>query len=245
MKAFDSKNQGMINANDELCEVIGRNIDLLPIVYRFGISQNMGQSTIGEICLGNDIDADFLLAVLNTYHSGDYFPNIDTINLSLLTDFLTKTHLYHKRITIPLLDSLMQELKIKLPGTKLVITLEKYLNDYIQRLTAHIEFEERNIFPLVDKLTGSKEVSNFKTSAANLKKLFNQHANVETEISDLIMIIIQHIPANSDVQLFHDILHTLSHFEKEQVDHARFEDKILVPRLLKLFKTKFRTDALS
>lgn len=243
MKAFNSKNQRMINVNDKLCEVIGRNIDLLPVVFRFGISQNMGQATIGEICLERDIDTDFLLAVLNTYHSSDYFPNIDTINLSLLTNFLTKTHQFHKRVTIPLLRSLMQELKVKLPGTKLVITLEKYLNDYVSRLTAHIEFEEKNIFPLVDQLTGSEKVSNIKASANNLKKLFNQHANVETEISDLIMIIIQHIPAHADVQLFHDMLHTLSRFEKEQVDHARFEDKILVPRLLKLFDAKYRNDA--
>jgi regulator of cell morphogenesis and NO signaling len=138
----------------------------------------------------------------------------------------------------------MQELKVKLPGTRLVITLEKYLNDYVNKLNTHIEFEEKNIFPLVDKLNGNNGAGNLKTSATNLKKIFNQHANVETEISDLIMIIIQHIPSNADVQLFHDMLHTLSHFEKEQVDHARFEDKILVPRLLKLFDSKFRNDAL-
>jgi len=243
MKAFDLKNPGMINASDKLCEVVGRNIDLLPIIFRFGINHNMGQASISEICREKEIDVDFLLSVLNTYHSSDYFPNIDTINLSLLTDFLTKTHQYHKRVTIPLLNSLMQELKIKLPDTKLVITLEKYLNDYVSKLTEHIEFEEKNIFPLVDKLAGSDEVSNNKTTTGNLKKLFNQHTNVETEISDLIMIIVQHIPAHADVQLFHNILHTLSHFEKEQVDHARFEDKILVPRLLKLFDTKFRHNA--
>jgi len=244
MKDIDSREQALIKADDKLCEVIGRNIDLLPIVFRFGISQNMGQATIGEICSGKDIDADFLLSVLNTYHSSDYFPNIDTINLSLLTDFLIKTHQYHKRVTIPLLYSLMQELKAKLPDTKLIITLERYLNDYVNKLNTHIEFEEKNIFPLVDKLNGNNGVGNVKTSATNLKKIFNQHANVETEISDLIMIIIQHIPANSDVQLFHDMLHTMSHFEKEQVDHTRFEEKILVPRLLKSFNSKFGKDAL-
>lgn len=243
MKILNSKYEEMISANDKICEVIGRDIDLLPIVFRFGISQNMGQATIGEICLERDIDTDFLLAVLNTYHSSDYFPNIDTIDLSLLTNFLTKTHQFHKRVTIPILLSIVQELKVKLPGTKLIITLEKYLNDYINKLTAHIEFEEKNIFPLVDKLTGSAGVSNFKASANTLKKLFNQHTNVETEISDLIIIIIQHIPDHADVQLFYDMLHTLSHFEKEQVDHARFEDKILVPRLLKLFETKSPNDA--
>ncbi|MCK9411685.1 MAG: hemerythrin domain-containing protein [Prolixibacteraceae bacterium] len=239
MRDSDSIEHALIEADDQLCEVLGRNIDLLPIVFRFGISPNMGQSTLEEICLRHKIDLDFLLAVLNTYNSGNYFPNTDSIDLALLTDFLTKTHLQLKQVTIPLLGSLMQKLKIKLPGSKLTITLERYLNDYISRLMEHIEFEEKYIFPLVGLLNKNGSGSELKTSTSKLKKLFGQHNNVETEISDLIMIILQHIPEDTDIQLFHDILHTLSHFEKEQVDHARFEDKILVPRLLKLFGTKF------
>ena len=243
MRDPDSSEQALIEADDKLCEVLGRNIDLLPIVFRFGISSNLGQSTLAEICLNKKIDLDFLLAVINTYHSSNYFPNIDSIKLTLLTDFLIRTHQHHKQVTIPLLGSLMQELKIKLPDTKLIITLEKYLNDYVSRLIDHIEFEEKFIFPLVGILEKNGRRSDSKTSSTNLKKLFGQHNNVETEISDLIIIILQHIPENADIQIFHDILHTLSHFEKEQVDHARFEDKILVQRLLKLFGKKFRSDA--
>ncbi|MEK7719397.1 MAG: hypothetical protein AAB347_07285 [Bacteroidota bacterium] len=243
MRDPDSSEQALIEADDKLCEVLGRNIDLLPIVFRFGISSNLGQSTLGEICLKKNIDLDFLLAVLNTYHSSNYFPNTDSVDLTLLTGFLTRTHQHHKQVTIPLLGSLMQELKIKLPDTKLIIKLEKYLNDYVSRLIDHIEFEEKYIFPLVELLDENGRRSDLRTSSANLKKLFGQHNNVETEISDLIIILLQHIPENADIQIFHDILHTLSHFEKEQIDHARFEDKILVPRLLKLFGTKFRSNA--
>ena len=68
----------------------------------------------------------------------------------------------------------------------------------------------------------------------NIKKLFRQHTNVENEISDLKTIIIRHIPQNANMDLIHDLLHTLAHFEKEQLDHARFEDKILISKLLKL-----------
>jgi regulator of cell morphogenesis and NO signaling len=236
--SYNAKVQNLIHINDQLSGVISQNIDLLPVVSMFGISSQIGQSTVGEICSVRDIDTNFFLAVLNTYHNSDFFPAIETINLALLTDFLTKTHQYHKRLTIPLLLGLMQELKEKLPDARLVSTLEKYLNAYIEKLEAHIEFEEKHIFPLVDQLnevTGGKKT---KISSAQLKKLFGQHANVETEVSDLILIIIRHIPEDADVQLFHTILHTLSHFEKEQIDHARFEDKILVPRLLEIFQKK-------
>lgn len=219
----------MITANDKLADVICRNINILPIVFRFGIGSNMGNGTIEKVCSEKKVDLNFFLSVLNTYDSGDYFPRIDCVDLRLLIDFLIKTHEYHKMITIPKLQGLMVELKQKYPNLKLSITLEKYLNDYIDKLLAHIEFEEKYIFPLIIE-PGIQD----KASLGNLKKIFGQHTNVETELSDLIVIIIQHIPHNSDVQLFHEILHSLSHFEKEQIDHARFEDKILVPRLMEL-----------
>lgn len=224
----------MITQKDKLSDVLSRNINLLPIVFRFGISSNLGQETIEMICSKRAMDLEFFLSVINTYNSSDYFPNIDTIDLNLLIDFLTKTHNYHKGVTIPRLQGLLNELKRKLPDAKLSHTLEKYFNEYVEKLLKHISFEEDNIFPLVAKSNYLEDSDGQKISSNNLKKLFNQHTNVETELSDLIVVIIQHIPANSDEQLFFEILHSLSHFELEQIDHARFEDKILVPRLLKL-----------
>lgn len=243
MNKTNAKDQNLILSNDKLCEVIGRNIDLLPVIFRFGIGSNMGQDTISTLCLKKNLDEEFLLAVINTYHSGSYFPSSSNINLSLLTDFLIKTHEYHKEVTIPLLRNLMRRLSERLPGTKLVITLEKYLNEYISKLLIHIEFEEQQIFPLVSHLSVPNDLLKGKNSMTKLKKIFHQHANVETEITDLIMIITQHIPEHTDVQLFHDMLHTLSHFEKEQIDHARFEDKILVPRLIELIQNQLISDA--
>jgi regulator of cell morphogenesis and NO signaling len=119
-------------------------------------------------------------------------------------------------------------MKQAMPGEKLLLTVEKYLNQYIKRLLAHINFEEKEIFPLVGKNFGNRN----KSQAASLKKIFKQHMNVENEISDLKTILIRHIPGNVDMSLVHDLLHTLSHFEKEQLDHARFEDKILIPKLI-------------
>lgn len=222
----------MIKADDRLADIVYGNIDLLPILFRFGISQNLGQNTISEVCLERNVDMDFFLSVVNTYNSVDYFPNSETTDLSLLIDFLTKTHDYHKDVTIPRLRELLSDLKRKIPDAKLVNVLEEYLNRYIEKLLDHILFEETNIFPLVSKTKYKRADDHGKESLIHLRKLFSQHTNVETELSDLIIIIIQHIPDNFNVQLFHEILHTLIHFEKEQLDHARFEDKILVPRLL-------------
>jgi len=218
----------MIIANDKLSDVVGRNIDLLPIIHRLGLSTNMGERNIQEVCNQNLIDVNFILGILNTYASVDYFPKPDDLELKLLIDFLTQTHSYHKQVTIPRLYASVQQLKENMPNEKLLVVVEKYLNQYIKKLMQHIDFEERDIFPLVNKKNMLDEKS------VNIKKLFRQHTNVENEISDLKTIIIRHIPQNVNMDLIHDLLHTLSHFEKEQLDHARFEDKILIPKLLKL-----------
>jgi regulator of cell morphogenesis and NO signaling len=221
----------MITENDKLSDVIGRNIDLLPIIHRLGLSTNIGERNIREVCNDHVKDVNFILVILNTYSSDNYFPKPDDLELSPLIDFLIKTHTYHKQVTIPRLYGFIHQLKQNMPNEKLLHVIEKYLNQYIKKLFQHIEFEEKDIFPLVNKKESVDERS------VNIKKLFRQHTNVENEISDLKTIIIRHIPHNVNMDLIHDLLHALSHFEKEQLDHARFEDKILIPKLLKLLSS--------
>lgn len=223
----------MIAENDKLSTVLSRNIDLLPIVYRYGIKSEIRQKSIAEICHEKSIDLPFFISVLNTYNSRDYFPLADEISLASLIEFLTKTHTYHKEVTIPYLSELVITLKNESQDKRFVTLVEKYFNDYVHRLLLHIEFEETEIFPLAEKDNRNKP----KLSISNIKDLFHQHQNVESEINDLLTVIIQHIPEQSNIRLIHEILHTLSHFEKEQADHERFEEKILVPRLLDLLKS--------
>jgi regulator of cell morphogenesis and NO signaling len=228
----------MITPKDKLADVLSRNVNLLPIVFRFGIGSNIGHDTIELICSKKGLNLEFFLSVVNTYNSSDYFPSTDAVDLRMLIDFLTKTHDYLKEVSIPQLQNLMVELKRKLPDAKLSLTLEKYFNEYVEKLLQHILFEEENIFPLVTNDGKPEGGDHQKVYDKNLKKLFNQHTKVETELSDLIVVIVQHIPEYSDKQLLFDILHTLSHFELEQIDHARFEDKILIPRLIELLTHK-------
>lgn len=218
----------MITENNTLSDLITQNIDLLPIIHRLGISKHMGERSIGEVCRINNKDTVFILAILNTYNSDHYFPKPADLDLNSLIDFLVQTHHYHKQVTIPKLFLSIDQLKKLMPAEKLVITVEKYLYQYIKKLMNHIDFEETEIFPLVEL----KNTDNINIK--KIQKLFKQHTNVENEISDLKTIIIRHIPGNIDMNLVHDLLHTLSHFEKEQLDHARFEDKIVIPKLLNL-----------
>jgi len=218
----------MITGNNKLSDIISNDINLLPITHRLGITYNMGEQSISEACIACKKDERFVLAILNTYSIKNYFPEPEDLELEPLIGFLTLTHNYHKEVTIPGLFGVIEQLKKLMPGEKLLIIIEQYLNQYIKKLIHHIDFEEREIFPLVNEITKQD------TKLPNIKKLLRQHTNVENELSDLKTIITRHIPENLDLNLVYDLLHTLSHFEKEQLDHARFEDKILIPKLFAL-----------
>ena len=220
----------MITEKDKLSDVISTNIDLLPIIHQLGLCTNIGEKTIREVCSLKKLDVKFILDILNTYTFADYFPKPEDVELKPLIDFLTNTHKFHKQVTIPRLSGIIVQMKQLMPNEKLLIIVEKYLNQYIKKLFEHIDFEEKEIFPLVEQ----KHDYKVKNTTPNLKKLFKQHTNVENELSDLKTILIRHIPDNVDMNLIHDLLHTLAHFEKEQIGHARFEDKILIPKLFDL-----------
>jgi regulator of cell morphogenesis and NO signaling len=222
----------MIRKEDKLSDVICRNIDLFPVVYRFGIKSEIRQKDIAEICAEKGIETAFFLAVLNTFDSGDFFPRPADIEIGPLIGFLVSTHAYHKEVTIPYVAGLVERLKAESADKKFVLLIERYFNDYVQKLLRHIAFEESEIFPLVEAANRNRP----EVSKSYLRDLFSQHENVESEITDLLTIIIRHVPENSNIRLIHDVLHALSHFEKEQVDHARFEEKILVPKLIALFR---------
>jgi len=221
----------MITGKDKLSDIISLYIDLLPIVDRLGLSVQIGEKSIAEACRDTGTSLHFALEVLNTFASAGYFPKPEDIGLEELIAFLVGTHRYHEEVTIPRLNGLIRQLKQCMPGERLPVVTEKYLHEYIDNLLKHIDFEEKEIFPLVGDTSGTINQSRL----ACLKQLFHQHTNVEQELSDLKTIIIRHIPAGVDRPVIHDLLHTLSHFEKEQIDHARFEDKILIPKLLALY----------
>ncbi len=57
------------------------------------------------------------------------------------------------------------------------------------------------------------------------------HDNVEDKLFDLKNILIKYLPLPVDYQLCHAILVELFKLESDLNDHARIEDKVLVPKV--------------
>lgn len=221
---------------DKMVNLIRSNHSLLPVVNRFGIRLGFRDKTIGDVCNSLDINADFFLAIVNTYTNPDYFPKeaLQSFSPLLIIQYLKKTHQYYKSYVLPKMEKQLDHL---ISGSdenqeKLKV-IDAFYRKYKNELLNHIQDEENNIFPYVESLVNnpSKLKGSFK-----IMDFEQQHTNVEVQINDLKNLILKYLDPIYDDNDCNEFLTTVFNFEKDITDHARIEDAILIPQVIRIEK---------
>lgn len=219
--------------NDKLSHLIHRNYHLLPVMNRFGISLGIRDKSVEEICIEKNIDTHFFLAIVNTYHNEEYFPMNELLTFSL-TDiicYLRKTHEYYLQYVVPKLDDLISQMiassKSDFKGLQMI---DAFYRKYKKELFQHLDYEEKQVFPYVIELMKSRK----KTEGYTIRSFEKEHTNVDDKLNDLKNLIIKYITPDYDNNICNEFLINLFRFEKDLKDHARIEDKILLPLTIKI-----------
>jgi regulator of cell morphogenesis and NO signaling len=225
----------------KMAEVIHLNYQLLPIISRFGIQLGFGDKTIIQVCRDHSLDVEFFLEILNSYHDSKYFPrkHLQGFPMKLLLDYLRKSHDYYLRIKIPQLEQLLEQLSgpVNDPGSKSFDLIDKFFREYKEELSEHIKHEEEKVYPYVYEVEEAfrKKIQPpeliQKIRDYSIDDYESEHDNVEDELFDLKNIIIKYLPQPADTDLCHSILIELFRLEADLKDHARIEDKVLVPKV--------------
>jgi len=227
-----------------LSDLIHANIGLLPVLNRFNIELGFGDKTVQEICDSKIVNPDFFLEIVNAYHNEHYFPQRSLMQFSsiLVVNYLSKTHRYYIEVLMPELDVLLDRmLSFMLKNNMTYIDLiKKFYSDYKRELIVHIENEEKNVFPFIkeiqhafDKGISYNELP-AEIKAFSIETFEKEHSNLDEKLLDLKNIIIKYLPPDYNSSSCHNFLMKLFILEKDLIDHARIEDKILVPKVLEL-----------
>jgi regulator of cell morphogenesis and NO signaling len=221
----------LFKANDKLFDLVDANHNLLPVLNRFGIRPGFKDRTVAEVCAEKGINKDFFLALVNTYNNPDYFPEEELLGFSplLIIDYLRKTHEYYIGYFLPRLEGLLDRMSGDDGGDNPDLrTIRSFYEKYRQELLAHIRDEEENVFPAVVDFIRSSADRKLGNAAISFEK---EHTNVEMKLSDLKHLIVKYVRPGYDDNDFFEFLSALRRFEKDIIDHARIEDKILVPQI--------------
>jgi regulator of cell morphogenesis and NO signaling len=115
--------------------------------------------------------------------------------------------------------------------------IQNFFREYSKELKDHIEKEEKNVHPYIlaiDEAFKNHSLSSgiiARVKKDSIKKYADDHDNVEDKLFDLKNLIIRYLPPADDYTLSNAILYDLFRLERDLNDHARIEEKVLVPKV--------------
>jgi regulator of cell morphogenesis and NO signaling len=181
----------------------------------------------------------FFLTIINAFHQHEYFPEdeLQSFSSELIVDYLRKSHHDFIKVSLPKIEALLNKLVEKTESMDLKI-IQSFYNKYKEELLDHINDEEENAFPYVLELQHAydNQVDPLPKNVAeySIQSFEKEHTNVDEKLFDLKNIIIKYLEPNYVDRICNEFLYELFQFERELTDHARIEDKILVPKVMKI-----------
>jgi len=235
----------LFNENSKLASVIYKDHSLLPVINRLGIKLGFGDRTIKNICVENKIDLNFFVEILNVFHYEAYFPEKRLLDfpVSMVIDYLVKTHRYYLEYLMPENDRLIELFLAASPDENTENELvRKFYSKFKEEFLIHINFEEREMFPFILELNAvvenpeNRDRFTQKYPSFSIESFEKEHSNMDDKMDDLKNIIIKYLPPNYDQNRGNAFLANLFLFEKDLKNHSRIEDHILLPKVKQLEK---------
>lgn len=224
--------------NDKLSLVVRSNFHLLPVINRFGISLGFKDKSIAEVCTEKKIEAGFFLAIINTYHNPGYFPETELMGFSplLIIQYLQKTHTHIIEYSLPKIESLLEKFISGCDKNCIYLKIiDTFYQKYKMELLQHIADEEENEFPNIIKWVNREVLPENDFSILSFEK---EHSNVDIKLNDLKNLIIKYLEPAYNNNDCNEFLIALADFEKDLRDHARIEDKVLLPKVKEIEKER-------
>ena len=221
----------VISGSMKMADIIMADQRAMVLMPRFGIEMGFGDKTVKQICHEKSIQLDFFLLMVNIFLHHHYFPNkkLKNVDVKLLLLYLANAHDYYIREKIPALQSQFRDL-MQVLSHPAKSQLDTFFNQYIQEVIEHIEYEEQVVFPYIEKLMMSLDAAGKKNVPDyGIREFEERHHNIEEKLSDLKNLLIKYFPPDNGRYRRIRILNELFDLEQDLINHARLEDKVLIP----------------
>lgn len=236
----------LIKTSSKLADAIHNNYLLLSILNRFGIHLGFGDKTVKQVCEEHGVNQQFFLEIVNSFLDSEYFPQseLQSFPIKLIIEYIKNSHSYYVNVKLPQIESKIAELTEGSceENKKPYQLIANFFSQYKQELTEHTTNEENDVHPYILKIDKAYQENAITDEIIKLVKdesisnYADDHDNVEDKLFDLKNLIIKYIPPVEDYTLSNSILFELFRLERDLNDHARIEEKVLVPKVQQLEK---------
>ena len=228
MKSYkiDGNNRVIFSKDMKLIELIDADYHLLSVLLRLNISLPFGDVSVEQMCRRYGMSSELFLTICRIYSSSDYEPDYTALSAEdavCLIHYLRASHQLYMGTILPRIMSGLDEV-LQLCEERQRVVLGKFCRDYVDEVRAHLEYEEREIFPYVEALVGGG-----KRPEQSMSEFMNDHTDICEKIDDMKSIIIKYLPESCSTHQRCDLLLDIFALREDLARHTLLEVSILSP----------------
>jgi regulator of cell morphogenesis and NO signaling len=212
----------LFSENMKLADLIHANYKLLFVFPRFDILFGLGENTVKQVCERKSISIPLFLLVCNVYTYREYLPGkhaLDDIPLDDLIRYLKNSHTDYLKNRIPRLSKNILDV---IPDPHRAM-FGKFCEKYENEVAAHLEYEEKVVFPYIASILQGNKVSDYR-----IETFEDNHSDIEESLTDLKNILIKYLPESAASDEIRKILLDIFFLEDDLNKHTILEEKIMV-----------------
>ena len=125
---------------------------LISTLSRFGIPLGFGDKSVKLVCGEAGVDADTFLAVVNCLTSVRPEPDINSVRIPALLDYLRNSHRFFLEFVLPRIRrNLIEAISAGVEG-ELPMMIMKFFDGFTDEVRAHMAQEEADVFSAIDDI---------------------------------------------------------------------------------------------
>ena len=220
----------LVNIHNKLCDVLNVSPEIIPLINRLGISLGTGDKDIEKICHEHNIDADFLLAIINTYINEEYFPEsvLKKFCASTIVSYMQKTYTFYEYFQLANIERHFNALISRSGENNNLGLMKRFFDELKQDILDRIAVDNKEWFPCIEAIENGENVTN---------PIYpNEETSIHDKINDLKNMFIIHLSGSYDQNLCYGVITAIITLEKDIRQNDRIRNRILLP----LYKSMIR-----
>ncbi|SRR6266498_4171490 len=190
----------------------------------------------------NGLDKEFIFAVLGAFETNAFdAAEFEPFSIEMIVDYIQRTHTFYLQKKLPELEqSILLLSEAYNANHPLLAALNNLFRRYCKELAIHIREEEDKLLPYIVLLRNAertpKHFSAFILTGQkySLAQFLAEHHDTEDELAQIRNTIRIYNPPPTNLSLYRILLTQLQTFEEDLRVHALMEEKVLIPKALKI-----------
>lgn len=217
----------LIRKNTSLATVIMQVPSVIPVVNRFGVKLGVNNATVEQICEAHSLDANFVLAILNTLVNDGYFPEnlLKGCGCNEIAGYLAKADVDCRSTLMPNVRAHFARLMSTVVGESNMPMIHGMAQKVLASLDDAIERELTDVFP--DVMQGRLSAATYRNVVAHTDVMLN----CWSEVADLRSMLVNLVRGDMNANLLYAVIVAVEALENDLHQNNRLRSRILLPLL--------------